>query len=170
MKSRFEKNYRVIEGAKILSMAESELRQRLTEAMKTAMREKQKDRLEVIRLINAAIKQREVDERIEITDDIVLQVLDKMAKQRRESISQFKDANRQDLVDKEEAQLITIQEFMPKQLDDAEIAQLIDSAVSETGACGMKDMGKVMGVLKPKLQGRADMSKVSAIIKSRLAG
>lgn len=151
-------------------MAESLLRQRLTDAMKNAMREKLKDRLEIIRLIQAAIKQREIDERIDITDEIVLQVLDKMAKQRRESIAQFKAANRQDLVDKEEAQLVVIQEFMPKQLDEAEITDLINAAIAQTGANGMQDMGKVMGVLKPKLQGKADMSKVSAVIKSRLVG
>lgn len=145
------------------------LKDRIQQDVKDAMRAKDKERLAAIRLITAAIKQREVDERIELDDEQVLLVLDKMCKQRRESISQFEKAGRDDLVSKEVSELEIIQDYLPKQLDDEEIAALIDAALVETGASSIKDMGKVMGQLKPQLQGRADMSAVSAMIKSRLA-
>ncbi len=144
------------------------LKDRIQQDVKDAMRARDKERLAAIRLITAAIKQREVDERIELDDEQVLLVLDKMCKQRRESISQFEKAGRDDLVSKEVSELDIIQGYLPKQLDDDEIAALIDAAMIETGASSIKDMGKVMGQLKPRLQGRADMSAVSAMIKSRL--
>jgi len=133
------------------------------------MRAKQRVRLGVIRLVNAAIKQKEVDERIELTDEQVLEVLTKMVKQRRESISQFESASRQDLADIEHAEVAIIQEFLPDALSEAEISTILDEVFSETGASSMKDMGKVMSALKPRLQGRADMGQVSAHIKKRLA-
>ncbi len=133
------------------------------------MRAKQRVRLGVIRLVNAAIKQKEVDERIELTDEQVLEVLTKMVKQRKESISQFESANRQDLADIEHAEVAIIQEFLPDALSEAEISTILDEVLSETGASSMKDMGKVMAALKPRLQGRADMGQVSAHIKKRLA-
>jgi uncharacterized protein YqeY len=145
------------------------LKDRIQQDVKDAMRAKDKERLAAIRLITAAIKQREVDERIELDDEQVLLVLDKMCKQRRESISQFEKAGRDDLVAKEVSELEIIHGYLPRQLDDEEIAALIDVALAETGASSIKDMGKVMGQLKPQLQGRADMSAVSAMIKSRLA-
>jgi uncharacterized protein YqeY len=144
------------------------LKDRILQDVKDAMRARDKERLGTIRLITAAIKQREVDERIELDDEQVLLVLDKMCKQRRESISQFEKAGRDDLVSKEVSELDIIQGYLPKQLDDAEIAALIDAAIIDTGASSIKDMGKLMGQLKPRLQGRADMSAVSAMIKSRL--
>lgn len=144
------------------------LKDRIQQDMKDSLRGGNKSRLAVIRLILAAIKQREVDERIELDDAQVTAVLDKMTKQRRESISQFEKANRTDLVDQEAAELQIIQEFLPEQLGEAEINALIDAAMEQTGASSIKDMGKVMGQLKPKLQGRADMAAVSALIKARL--
>ena len=144
------------------------LKERIQEDVKDAMRAKDKPRLATIRLITAAIKQREVDERIELDDTQVLVVLDKMCKQRRESISQFEQAGRDDLAAQEKAELELIQQYLPKQLTQAEINELIDAAMQATGASSMKDMGKVMGQLKPKLQGRADMGAVSALIKARL--
>lgn len=144
------------------------LKDRILQDVKDAMRARDKERLGTLRLITAAIKQREVDERIELDDEQVLLVLDKMCKQRRESISQFEKAGRDDLVSKEVSELDIIQGYLPKQLDDAEIAALIDAAMIDTGASSIKDMGKLMGQLKPRLQGRADMSAVSAMIKSRL--
>ncbi len=146
------------------------IKQKLDEAMKAAMRAQEKQRLGTIRLIQAAFKQKEVDERIVITDDIALTILDKMVKQRRESIKQFSDAKRDDLVAIEEFELTILQEFMPTALTAEEIQQLVSAAVAETAAKTPKDMGLVMGILKPKLQGRADMSEVSKIIKSMLAG
>jgi uncharacterized protein YqeY len=146
----------------------SELKEQITSAMKTAMREKDKARLGVIRLMLAAIKQIEVDERKELNDAETLAVLDKMLKQRRESIKQYEAANRQDLLDQEQYEVGVIQTFMPAQLDEAEIDSIIDAAVTETGAASMKDMGKVMGIIRPKLQGRADMGAVSGKIKARL--
>jgi hypothetical protein len=137
--------------------------------MKEAMRAKDKDRLGTIRLIQAAIKQREVDERIELDDSQVLAVLDKMVKQRRDSITQYRDAGREELAAKEEAELSVIQRYLPAALGEAEIDALIEEAVSATGAESMKDMGKVMGMLKPKVQGRADMGEISARIKARLS-
>ena len=144
------------------------LKDRIQQDVKDAMRAREKERLATIRLITAAIKQREVDERIELDDEQVLLVLDKMCKQRRESISQFEKAGRDDLIAVEVREMEIIQGYLPKQLGDDEIAALIDAAMSDTGATSIKDMGKVMGQLKPKLQGRADMSAVSAMIKTRL--
>ena len=144
------------------------LKERIQQDVKDAMRAKDKPRLGTIRLITAAIKQREVDERIELDDTQVLVVLDKMCKQRRESISQFEQAGRDDLAAQEKAELELIQQYLPEQLTEAEINELIDAAMQATGASSMKAMGKVMGQLKPKLQGRADMGAVSALIKARL--
>ena len=144
------------------------LKDRIQQDVKDAMRAREKERLATLRLITAAIKQREVDERIELDDEQVLLILDKMCKQRRESISQFEKAGRDDLIAQEVSELDIIQGYLPKQLDDNEIAALIDAAMADTGASSIKDMGKVMGQLKPKLQGRADMGAVSAMIKSRL--
>lgn len=146
----------------------SDLKEQITSAMKTAMREKDKARLGVIRLMQAAIKQIEVDERKELNDADTLAVLDKMLKQRRESIKQYEAANRQDLLEQEQYEVGVIQEFMPAQLDEAEIDSIIEAAIAETGAASMKEMGKVMGIIRPKLQGRADMGAVSGKIKARL--
>lgn len=150
-------------------MADS-LKSRISDEMKSAMRAKDKERLGTIRLILAAIKQREVDERVEMDDTQVLAILDKMVKQRRDSIEQYRAANREELAAKEEAELVVIQEFMPSALSEAEIDALIDEAMAATGAESVKDMGKVMGYIKPKAQGRADMGAVSARIKAKLAG
>lgn len=144
------------------------LKQRIDADMKAAMRAKDRERLGTVRLILAAIKQREVDERTTLDDTQVLAVLDKMAKQRRDSIAQYEGAGRQDLADKERHELEIIQDYMPQPLSAAEIAALIDAAVASSGAGGMQDMGKVMGVLKPQVQGRADMGAVSAAVKARL--
>jgi uncharacterized protein YqeY len=144
------------------------LKDRIQQDVKDAMRAKDKPRLSAIRLITAAIKQREVDERIELDDAQVTTVLDKMAKQRRESISQFEKAGRDDLIAQEVMELEIIQSYLPEQLGEDEINALIGTAMQATGATSIKDMGKVMGQLKPKLQGRADMSAVSALIKARL--
>ena len=151
-------------------MADSVLKQQLTDDMKTAMRAKDKQRLGVVRLVLAAIKQREVDERIELDDAQVLAVLDKMVKQRRDSFTQFTDAGRQDLADQESFELSVLQEYLPAALSEAEIDALITAAIESTGAASMKEMGKVMGVLKPQVQGRADVGEVSKRIKSLLAG
>ncbi|MDT4332250.1 GatB/YqeY domain-containing protein [Methylomonas sp. MED-D] len=144
------------------------LKERIKEEMKAAMKGGDKARLGVIRLIMAAIKQVEVDERVELGDDRVLIVLDKMLKQRRESIRQFRDAGRTDLAEIEEAEVLVIQDFLPQPLSDDEIDALVAGAIAETGAATIKDMGAVMNVLKPKMQGRADMAQVSARIKARL--
>lgn len=146
----------------------SALNDRIKEAMKDAMRAKEKARLSTIRLVLSAIKQVEVDTRTELDDNAILAILDKMVKQRRESIKQYEDAGRQELADVEHAEIEVLQEFLPKPLTDDEIAELIDQAISSTGAESIKDMGKVMGILKPQLQGRADMGQVSGKIKSRL--
>jgi uncharacterized protein YqeY len=138
--------------------------------MKAAMRAKDAARLSTIRLLLAAIKQREVDERIELDDAAVLAVIEKMIKQRRESIAQFEKAARTDLVDAEKAEVQVLAAYQPAQMSDAEIQKEIDAAVYATGASGAKDMGKVMGALKGKLAGKADMGKVSALVKVRLAG
>lgn len=134
------------------------------------MKSGEKARLGVIRLMLAAVKQREVDERVELDDQQVLLVLDKMVKQRRDSVTQFEAADRIELAEQEKYEIGIIQEFLPEALDDAEIGSLIDAAIAETGAASMKEMGKVMGILKPKLQGRADMGAVSAQIKQKLSG
>lgn len=144
------------------------LKDRILQDVKDAMRAKDKPRLATLRLITAAIKQQEVDERIELDDTQVLALLDKMCKQRRESISQFEKAARDDLIAQEVSELDIIQTYLPEQLGDDEIAALIDAAMTATGAASIKDMGKVMGQLKPELQGRADMSAVSAMIKAKL--
>ena len=144
------------------------LKEDIQQDMKEAMRAGDKQRLGTIRLILAAIKQREVDERITLDDQQVTAVLDKMSKQRRESLSQYEKAGRDDLAEQEAYELKLIQAYLPEPLGEEEINQLIDAAISETGASSLKDMGKVMGILKPKLQGRADMGAVSAKIKTRL--
>jgi uncharacterized protein len=138
--------------------------------MKAAMRSGEKERLGVIRMITAAIKQREVDERIMLDDAQVLSVLEKMIKQRKESVEQFKAGNRQDLVDKEAAEITLLQSYMPSQLSGAEVDALIAEAVAATGAASIKDMGKVMAIIKAKAQGRADMGAVGAKIKAKLGG
>ncbi|MEM8498742.1 MAG: GatB/YqeY domain-containing protein [Pseudomonadota bacterium] len=150
-------------------MTETTLKQRITDEMKSAMREKAKQRLGTIRLIQAEIKRIEVDERIELDDARVLAILDKMRKQRRDSIEQFLKGDRKDLADIEEAEVLVIEEFLPQALSQDEIDQLIKEAVASTGAESMRDMGKVMGVLKPQLQGKADMGAVSQQIKAALS-
>ncbi len=151
-------------------MADSALKQQLTEAMKTAMRAKDKQRLGVIRLALAAIKQREVDERIELDDTDVLAVIDKMVKQRRDSAQQFTDADRPELADQENFEIGVLQDYLPAALDEAELDALITKAIADSGADSMKEMGKVMGLLKPQVQGRADMGAVSQRIKALLGG
>ena len=146
------------------------LKSRITEDMKTAMRAKDTARLSTIRLLLAAIKQREVDERIELTDADVLSVIDKMIKQRRDSITQFEAGRREDLAAVERAEVAVLVGYMPAQLYDAEIDALIAEAIAATGASGIAGMGKVMALLKPRLAGRADMGAVSARIKAKLAG
>lgn len=146
------------------------LKERITEDMKAAMRSGEKERLGVIRLITSAIKQREVDERIVLDDTQVLSVLEKMIKQRKESVTQFQAGNRQDLVDKENAEITLLQGYMPSQLSDTELDALIGEAVASTGASSIKDMGKVMANIKTKAQGRADMAAVGAKIKAKLGG
>ena len=145
------------------------IKERITNELKDAMRARDKQKLDAMRLITAAIKQIEVDERIEIDDARMLVILDKLAKQRSESISQFSAAGRNDLVAQEEFELDLIKQYLPEPLTDDEIGQLIDQAMTDTGAQLMSDMGKVMAQLKPQMQGRADMSKVSAMIKAKLS-
>ena len=146
------------------------LKDKLQQDMKDAMRGGDKPRLGVIRLILAAVKRREVDERIELDDAQITTVLDKMSKQRRDSLEQYEKAGRDDLAGQEQFELDILKSYLPEQLGDAEIDALIEEAVQATGASSMKDMGKVMGQLKNKLQGRADMGAVSGKIKARLAG
>jgi uncharacterized protein len=146
------------------------LKARITEDMKAAMRAGDKDRLSCIRMLQAGIKQREVDERVELGDAEVLAVIDKMIKQRKESVAQFQAGNRADLVAKESAEIDLLSGYLPAQLGDAELAALVKEAIASTGAASMKDMGKVMGILKPKVQGRTDMGALSARIKSALGG
>jgi uncharacterized protein YqeY len=136
--------------------------------MKAAMKGGEKARLGVIRLITAAIKQREVDERIELDDEQVLVVLDKMVKQRRDSIKQYTDAGREDLAAVEQAEVEIIQTYLPAALGEDEIAAIVEAAIAETGASSMADMGKVMGIVKPQVQGRGDMGAVSGIVKQKL--
>jgi uncharacterized protein YqeY len=145
------------------------LKDRINEDMKGAMRARETERLGTIRLLLAAIKQREVDERIVLDDTAITAVIDKMIKQRKDSISQFESAGRTDLVEKESAELTILSAYMPEQMSDAEIAAEVQAAVAQTGAAGPQDMGKVMGVLKPKLAGRADMTAVSGLVKAALA-
>jgi hypothetical protein len=149
-------------------MSNSTLKPRLEAAMKAALRAGEKPRLSAVRLVLAAIKQREIDERIEIEDAQVLSVLDKLAKQRRESIAQFEAAGRQDLVDKETFELRVIQEFLPEPLSQAELDDLVEAAIQATAAGSIKDMGKVMAWLKPQTLGRVDMAAAGAAVKKRL--
>ena len=146
------------------------LKVRITEDMKSAMRAGEKDRLSCIRMLQAGIKQREVDERITLDDAQVLAVIDKMIKQRKESVAQFEAGNRADLVAKESAEIALLCTYLPAQIDGAELEAMIRDAIAATSAASMKDMGKVMGVLKPKVQGRTDMGALSVRIKSALGG
>ncbi|MCU7875001.1 MAG: GatB/YqeY domain-containing protein [Candidatus Thiodiazotropha sp. (ex Lucinoma borealis)] len=146
------------------------LKEQILDDVKAAMKAKEKALLGTLRLITAAIKQREVDERIELDDTQVLAILDKMIKQRRDSVSQYENAGRQELADQEKREIAIIETYMPAGLSDEEVAAMIDSAISEIDAKGMQDMGKVMGLLKPQMQGRADMSKVSGLVRQKLAG
>ncbi|MCG6267819.1 GatB/YqeY domain-containing protein [Vibrio furnissii] len=141
----------------------------LKEEQKLAMKAKDKLRLGTIRLALSAIKQREVDEQITLSDDDILAVLTKMVKQRRDSVTQYEAANRQDLADAEKAEITVLEEFMPQPLSEDEVAALIDSAIAEAEPAGMQDMGKVMALLKPQIQGRADMGKVSGLVRAKLA-
>lgn len=145
------------------------LKHQLTDDMKAAMKGGEKDRLGVIRLINAAIKQREVDERIEITDAVVLAVLEKMVKQRKDSITQYEAGNREDLAAVERYELGVIQAYLPAQMSDDELAAEVAKAIAESGAAGPADMGKVMAVLKPRIQGRGDAGKASQLVKQKLS-
>ncbi len=144
------------------------LKARIKDDMKATMRAKDKERLKVVRMILAAIKQIEVDERIELDDDRVIVTLDKMLKQRRESIKQFNDAGRTDLTEIEEFEVLVLQDFLPQALTEQEIEDMVAKAVSESNAQSIKDMGKVMGILKPQMLGRADMSVVGSVIKAKL--
>jgi uncharacterized protein YqeY len=153
----------------VITMSEANLKAQLQSDMKSSMKSGDKSRLLVIRTMLAAIKQIEVDERIEPDDARIVGILDKMMKQRRESISQFAAAGRNDLIAIEEAELVIIKDFLPEALSEGKIAELIEQAISSTGATSIKEMGKVMGILKPQLQGRADVGQVSQLIKSRLA-
>jgi uncharacterized protein YqeY len=146
------------------------LKERITDDMKAAMRSGEKERLGVIRMITSAIKQREVDERITLDDAQVLSVLERMIKQRKESLVQFQAGNRPDLVAKETAEVTLLQSYLPSQLSDAELDALIADAIAATGAASIKDMGKVMGIIKSKASGRADMAAVGAKIKAKLGG
>lgn len=145
-----------------------DLKNRIGEDMKTAMREKDSVRLESIRMLRAAIQRREVDDRISLDDDDVVAVVQKQIKQCQDSITQFQQGNREDLADKERAQVEVLQSYMPEQMDPEEIGRLVIEIIEQTGATGMKDMGKVMALLKPKLQGKADIGKVSQQVKSKL--
>lgn len=149
-------------------MTDCALKIKITEDMKTAMRAKETFRLGTIRMLLAAMKQKEVDERVTLTDADVLSILNKMIKQRRESIAQFRDAKRLELAEKEEQEIAMLTAYLPAQLSDQEIDQLIDEAIKTSGATLMKEMGAVMAIIRPKAQGRADMAKVSEKIKSKL--
>ena len=146
------------------------VKQRLTDDMKTAMKAGDKGSLGVVRLMLAAIKQREVDERVELDDAQALAVLEKMVKQRRDSVTQFEAASREDLAAIERAEIVVIQRYLPEKMGEAEVQAAITAAIAETGAAGPADIGKLMGVLKPKLAGQADMGQVSALVKKALAG
>lgn len=146
------------------------LKTQLNDDMKAAMKAGEKDRLAVIRLVNAAIKQREVDERIELDDAQVIAVLDRMVKQRRDSVSQYDAAGRKDLADAERAEIALIEHYLPARMGEAEIVDAVDAAIRQTGATGPADLGRLMGALKSALAGKADMGEVSAIAKRRLAG
>jgi uncharacterized protein len=146
------------------------LREQLNEDMKSAMKAREADKLGALRLLLAAVKQREVDERITLDDAQFVSVIEKMVKQRKDSIAQFEKAARQDLADKEKYEISVLQAYLPQQMSQAEMEAAVAEAIASTGAKSAADMGKVMGVLKPKLAGRADMGKVSALVKARLAG
>ena len=146
------------------------LKERIQEDMKAAMRAKDTARLSAVRLLLAAMKQKEVDERIELADADVLGIIEKMVKQRRESIAQFEKAARQDLAEAEKFEIGVLSAYLPQQMGEAEVAQAIAAAVAESGASSVKDMGKVMALLKPRLAGRADMGKVSGLVKAKLGG
>ena len=150
-------------------MTDSALKTRINDDVKTAMRSKDKERLGTLRLLTAAIKQIEVDQRIELTDDQVIAVLEKMLKQRKDSIEQFEKAGRNELAEIEIKEVAILKEFMPEQMSDADVDALIDEAIASSGASEMKEMGKVMGILKPKLAGKADMGAVSGKIKAKLS-
>ncbi len=146
------------------------LKERIQEDVKSAMRAKDAARLSTLRLLLAALKQKEVDERLELADADVLGVIEKMLKQRRESIAQYEKAARQDLADQEKFEIGVLGAYLPQQMSEAEIAQAVAAAAGEAGAVGVKDMGKVMALLKPRLAGRADMGRVSALVKAKLGG
>jgi uncharacterized protein YqeY len=146
------------------------LKDKITEDMKAAMRAKETARLSTVRLLLAAMKQKEVDERLALTDADVLSIIEKMLKQRRESIAQYEKAGRNDLADAEKAEIAVLSAYLPQQLSEAEVAKEIEAAIAASGAAGPKDMGKVMGLLKPKLAGRTDMGKLSGLVKSKLQG
>ncbi len=146
------------------------LKERIQEDVKSAMRAKDAARLSTLRLLLAALKQKEVDERLELADADVLSVIEKMIKQRRESIAQYEKAARRDLADQEKFEIGVLGAYLPQQMSEAEIAQAVAAAASEAGAVGVKDMGKVMALLKPRLAGRADMGRVSALVKAKLGG
>lgn len=145
------------------------LREKISEDMKSAMKARETDRLAAIRLLQAALKQKEVDERVTLTDDMVLAIIEKMLKQRKDSIEQYTAGNRADLVAKEEFEVSVLSAYMPAQLSESELVSIIEAVIQETGAASAKDMGKVMNALRPKVAGRADMGKLSATIKSRLS-
>lgn len=145
------------------------LKEKITEDMKAAMRAKESEKLATIRLLTAAIKQREVDERIELSDEQVLAVIEKMIKQRKDSITQFEAGGRRDLADIEKAEMAVLSAYMPAQMSEAEVQAEVQAAVAQVGAAGPQDMGKVMGVLKGKLAGRADMTAVSGMVKAALS-
>lgn len=145
------------------------LKQQITEDIKKAMKDQAKERLGTLRLISAAIKQKEVDDRVELDDTQVLSVIDKLARQHRDSIEQYQQAGRDDLVSKEQSELAVVESYLPEQLSEEEVRNIIQTAIDKSGAASMKDMGKVMGIIKPELQGRADMSSVSNIVKTLLS-
>jgi hypothetical protein len=147
----------------------SQLKKRIIDDMKLAMKAKDKQALKAVRMILGAIKQKEVDDRIELDDAQVLAVIQKMVKQRKDSISQFSDAGRTDLVEVEETELVVINSYMPEQLSDAEVAEAVDKAITDSGSDSIKDMGKLMGMLKGQLDGKADMGLVSRLIKNKLS-
>ncbi len=144
------------------------LREKINDDMKAAMKTRETEKLGAIRLLTAALKQKEVDERIELTDDLVLAIIEKMLKQRKDSIAQFTTGNRLDLAAKEEFEVGILSAYMPQQLSEADVAEILNGVINETSATSAKDMGKVMNALRPKVAGRADMGKLSAIVKARL--
>ena len=146
------------------------LKDKITEDMKAAMRAKETARLSTVRLLLAAIKQKEIDERVQLTDADVLAIIEKMLKQRRESIAQFEKAARNDLADVEKAEIVVLSGYLPQQLSEAEVVEALVAAIKESGAAGPKDMGKVMGLLKSRLAGRTDMGKLSGLVKAKLTG